>query len=351
MKQTWTPLERAGLGAAALVALLMAWTIVRVPVVSVDGRTLWGFHARLIHDTGRYPSPELGDPGFPIPHRQYPPLLPLLDAAALAALPVDTALRLVPWLSYLAVALLLSFELPRRDPERGRLLALAYALMPTLVLSEEGGADAGVADTLLGAWVLGAALLLDAGRPALAGVVAAAGALTKNEGLALGPLLLASAFVRCGDERRRFGPILRATLAFAALVLPWLWLRAAIPSGLDEGYLSRLTLEQLAAGAPRGPEVALQMVRVGFLHPQRAGLFWWLAVLLWWTSSRRAFALLDGRLAIVPAYVAILFVLYIVSPWPGVAHVQLSFERLLLHVAPLALLGLTARPAQPIMRI
>lgn len=351
MTRPWSPLERAGVVTFGAVALLMSWSVAWVPVVSVDGRTLWGLHARLIQDAGRYPPPELSDPGFPIPHRQYPPLLPLFDAAALSVLPVDPALRLVPWLFYLAIVAVLFMELPRRDPERGVLLALAYALLPTLVLSEEGGADAGVADTVLAAWVTGAALLLDAGRPALAGVFAAAAALTKNEGLALGPLLVASSFLRCGDERRRLGLALRAGIVFAMGVLPWLWLRAAIPPGFDERYASRLTLEHVSAGLDRAPEVVLQVARVAFLHPQRSGLFWWLVTFLWATSSRRTAAFLDGRLAIVPAYVAILLVLYLVSPWPGVTQVQLSFDRLLLHVAPLALLGLTAAPARPIIRI
>jgi len=48
---------------------------------------------------------------------------------------------------------------------------------------------------------------------------------------------------------------------------------------------------------------------------------------------------------------AILVALYIVSPWSGVTQVQLSFERLLLQVAPLALLGLTPRSARPIIPV
>jgi hypothetical protein len=351
MRPRWSPLERAGVAALATVVLLMAWSVARVPVVSVDGRTLWGLHARVNHEAGRYPAAELTDPGFPIPHRQYPPLLPVLDAIALAALPTDPALRLVPWLFYLAIAALLLLELPRRDPERGRLLALAYALLPTLVLSEEGGADAGVADTVLAAWLLAGALLLDAGRPAGAGLCAAAAALTKNEGLVLGALLVASAYLRCGDGQRQLRPVAWAGTAFAGPVVPWLWFRAALPAGFDERYASLLTLERLVAGLDRAPEVALEMLRVALLHPQRSGLFWWMVVLLWATSARRTAALLDGRLVILPAYMAVLLTLYSVSPWAGVTQVQLSFERLLLQVAPIALLGLTPRPARPIITV
>jgi len=351
MIRPWSPLERTGVAVLGAVLLLMAWSIFRVPVVSVDGRTLWGLHARVLHDAGRYPAAELSDPGFPIPHRQYPPLLPLLDAIALHALPTDPALRLVPWLFYLAIAAFLFFELPRRDPERGRLLALAYALLPTLVLSEEGGADAGVADTVLAAWVAGAAFLLDAGRPLGAGLCAAVAALTKNEGLVLGTLLMASAYFRCGHGQRQVRPVMLAGAAFAVPLLPWLWLRAALPAGFDERYVSLLTLERLASGLERAPEVVVEMIRVAFLHPQRSGLFWWMVVMLWTTSSRRTASLLEGRLLILPAYMAILVALYVVSPWSGVTQVQLSFERLLLQVAPLALLGLTPPSGRPIIPV
>ncbi len=333
------PLERAGLAAVGIVLCCMVLTMARVPMASVDGRTLWGLHARLIHDTGRYPAPELLDPAFRIPHPQYPPLLPLLQAGALALLPGEPALRALPWLFYLAIFGVLLHELPRRDPQRGRLLALAYALLPTLVLSEEGGADAGVADTVLAAFVLGTALALDAGRPALAGILAAASALTKNEGLVLGPLLLATGYWRCGDGKRA-GAVLRAVAVFAALVMPWLLLRQVIPAGFDELYASRLTPEQVMSGASRAPALALEMARVTFLHPQRSGLFWWMVVFLAALAPSVRRLWLDGRLVTLPAFFAFVLLLYVVSPAPGVSQVQLSFERLLLQVAPLALLAL-----------
>ncbi len=338
-----SPLERVGLRAAGLVLACMAATIARVPNASVDGRTLWGFHARLIHDTGRYPAPDLFDPGFRIPHAQYPPLLPLLQAASLRLLPGEPTLRVVPWLFFLGVAALLWRELPRRDQRRGRLLALCYVLLPTLVLSEEGGADAGVADTAFAAFILGAALLLDSGRPALAGLLALAAALTKNEGLVLGPLLLASSYWRCGSRRREWSPALLGLAVFTAGILPWLWLRQSIPSGFDELYASRLNLEQFSRGLYRGPGIVAEMLRIGFLHPQRSGHFWWMVVLLALCAPRRRELLTQGRLLVVPAYFALVFVLYLVSPWSGVTQVQLSFERLLVEVAPLALLALASQ--------
>jgi hypothetical protein len=334
-----SPLERSGLGVAALVWLAMAFTIVRVPMTSVDGRTLWGLHARLIHDAGRYPVPEYFDAAFPLPHTSYPPLVPVADALVLAAWPGEPALRVFPWLCYLGIAFVLWRELPRRDPVRGRMLALAYALLPVLVLSEEGGADAGVADTVLAAWVLGAALCLDAGRPVWAGLFAAAAALTKNEGLLLGALVLASAPAL---PERRGRSFLRAGGVFAGVVAPWLWLRASIPSRLDERYLERLDLATLTAAVERLPAIVFEMARIALQHPQRSGVFWWLVLGLAVTASRPRHVWLRGRLLVVAAYVAALAFVYAISPWPDLTQVHLSFERLLLHVAPLALVAIAS---------
>ncbi len=340
MTQPGSPLERFALASWLVLVMTMLLTMARIPMVSWDARAIWGHHARLIHDAGRWPAPEVWDLGYPLPHNQYPPLLPLLQAAAYGLVPDERVLRVVPFLAYPVIVGLLLLELPRRDPRRGRLLASSYALLPTLVLSEQGGADAGVADTVLAGWVLGAALALDAGRPALGGALAAAAGLTKNEGLVLGALLVFSAGLRCGQRRRSLRPLLSAGGAFLAGVLPWLALRARIRPGLDENYLSRLNAEQLASGLERAPAVAVEMARIAFLNPSRTGLFFWLVLLLFASSRRRRESWIERRLLVLPAYLAVVFVVYVISPWPGLTQVQLSFERLLLPVAPLALLAL-----------
>jgi hypothetical protein len=184
-------------------ALLVA-TLATTPLVSVDARTLWGPLARLVLDTGRYPTPELRDPAFVIAHASYPPLLPMTQALVgfAAGSSDERLLRAVPAAFYAVVAVLLLAELPRREPRWGILLAAAWALLPTLVVFEEGGADAGLADVPLSAFVLTSALLFEraeAAGPAssrvvavLAGLLAGAAALTKNEGIVLGGILCVS---------------------------------------------------------------------------------------------------------------------------------------------------------------
>lgn len=344
----WTPIERAGLVVWLILVAAMLRNVAAVPMASVDGRTLWWLHARLIHDASTYPSPEHRDPGFPLPHPQYPPLLPVLEATAAAfGAPAESLMRTVPFLFYLALGGLLIGELPRRDPRAGRGLALAVLLLPTLVFSEEGGADAGVADTTVATYVVAAALALEAGAAPLAGLLAAGGALTKNEGLVLGLLLCVSAWLRRGEARRSLRPALTLAAVFAAIVIPWLLVRATLPAGFDERYLARLTPEALVAGVPRAPMVLWEMLRIALLHPQRSGLFWWAMAALWLLGRSVGPERGGGRRLVLPAYLAIVLVLYIVSPWEGVTQVQLSFERVLIQLAPLFALALAARGPAP----
>jgi hypothetical protein len=338
--------DRWALAALGVFAVLLVATLATTPLVSVDARTLWVPHARLVLDTGRYPAPELRDPAFVIAHASYPPLLPLTEALVgfAAGSSDERLLRAVPAAFYAVVAVLLLAELPRREPRWGILLAAAWALLPTLVVFEEGGADAGLADVALSAFVLTSALLLERGEAAgpvsspvlavLAGLLAAAAALTKNEGLVLGGLLCVSAAFGGRGRWRRAG---LAALAFALVTVPWLEVRAGLRPILDEGYLGHLGWTRLVAGAPRAGSVAAEMLVQAFLLPHRSGPFWWLVAGWFVASPRKAEALVGGRLAVAIAYLLVVYGLYVVTPWEGVVQVQLSFSRVLLHVAPLVL--------------
>jgi hypothetical protein len=337
-----SPADRWALVVLAVFAGLVAVTLVTTPLVSVDARTLWTPQARLVADTGRYPAAELRDRSFVVAHASYPPLLPLLSAlVGVAGGSVDERLlRAAPTGFYFVAAVLLLAELPRREPRWGLLLATAWALMPTLVVFEEGGADAGLADVALSAFVVTSAVVV--GRagprslagPALAGFLAAAAALTKNEGLVLGGLLCLSAWVS-GPAGRRGAAVM--TSVFVLLSAPWLAARTGLAPLLDEGYPGHLGIGRFAAGAPRAGAVLAEMLKQAFLLPHRSGLFWWLVAGWFLASTRKTGALRAGRLAIVPVYLAIVYALYVVTPWEGVVQVQLSFSRVLLQVAPLAL--------------
>jgi hypothetical protein len=133
---------------------------------------------------------------------------------------------------------------------------------------------------------------------------------------------------------RRAGP---AAFVFVLLTIPWLAVRTGLRPILDEGYLGHLGWTGLVAGPPRAGSVAAEMFVQGFLLPHRSGFFWWLVAGWFLASPRKAEALVGGRLAVAITYLLVVYVLYVVTPWEGVVQVQLSFSRVLLHVAPLAL--------------
>jgi hypothetical protein len=303
---------------------------------------LWTLQARLILDTGAYPSAELLDPAFVVAHPQYPPLLPLAEAlAALAAGSFrERLVRLVPTFFYLCVAGSLLAALARHE-RRHVPLAGVYALMPILLLDDHGGAaDAGLADVPVSFFVLLSALLLARAREtewrdhAVAGHVAALAGMFKNEGLVLGALLLASVVFQ---KRRAW----RLPLAFAAgwalTLLPWLEVRSALPTVFEEQYGEHLNPSRILWGLGRSGEVLGEMLQQTFLRPNGSGLTWWVVLGFWLASPGRLARLRERQLWIVPAYLASVFVVYLITPWEGTLQVRLSFGRVLLHVAPLAL--------------
>src|SRR5262245_21354948 len=352
-----SPADRWALAVLGVFALLLVATVATTPLVSVDARTLWVAQARLIADTGRYPASELRDSAFVIAHTSYPPLLPMWEAlvGVAAGSSDERLLRAVPTAFYAVVAVLLLVELPRREPRWGILLAAAWALVPTLVVFEQGGADAGLADVALSSFVLASALLFERGEAAggarspvpavLAGLLAGAAALTKNEGLVLGSLLCFSAPFTGPGRWRRAG---LAALTFVLVTGPWLAVRAGLQPILDEGYVGHLWWARLLAGAPRAGHVAAEMFVQAFLLPHRSGLFWWLVIGWFLASPRKGEALATGRLAVALVYLLVVYLLYVVTPWEGVVQVQLSFSRVLLQVAPLALWAVAGKARRPI---
>lgn len=336
-----SPLDWVSVGAILLFIGLVLLTIATVPLTSFDARMIWSAHARLIADGAVYPPPELFDPAFVIGHPQYPPLVPLIEALALSleAAPESLVFRAVPFAFYPATLLVLGGEVLPRERRWGWPLLAAWALMPTLVIYEEGAADAGVVDLPMGAFILAAAVILSRaferdrlGLFGLAGVLAACAAYTKNEGLVLGVLLGVALIARAGRPRKS-AAIYFAT--WAVFLLPWLVVRSQLAGAFEEGYLERLLAGQIALA--KAPAVLWEMASRLFLAPARSGLFWWLVVGWIATAGSKRLPLVRRFGWIIGAYLVIVFGVYLISPWPGTEQVELSFLRVLLQVSPLAL--------------
>ena len=169
-----------------------------------------------------------------LPGPTYPPLVPILDAAAFHAMGrVDTVtLHLQYWFLLVGAVAAIAGLLHRRTQP----LLLWPTLLLLLVVPRFGaGLLTPQADVLVDVFFVVAALLLalwllDGGtwRVALAGLLLAGGPLTKREGLLFAAAALAVALLAATIWRRPGRRVLAgAGLAVVALAIPWrLWYRS-----------------------------------------------------------------------------------------------------------------------------
>ncbi len=249
-----------------------------------------------------------------------------------------------------------------------------YVFGPADGQTLDGGADIALAAFLFGAFwhlsrMLPAARLASDRVDVVAGGVLLGGALlAKNEGLAL-TAVLALAFVSAlaggalagrrtrddsASDRRSVRPLpgLAGVLALAfACGSGWLAIRGRIPA-IDEDYPSRLTPANVAQNLPRlvGDELE-PGVLTGFLetftHVLHWNLLWplFFAAVLWSLVRPGRFLRSPGAFAaIVFAGAAALYALILlVTPWHlGILFTTVIPGRLLLHVAPIVVLGTVA---------
>jgi hypothetical protein len=346
----------AGLGGAVPAVCVLAATFVWLgvfaeaisnPVHDWDGRMTWTVQALYLRDAGTVDAEVLRNGRWYVSHPQYPLLLPLAQAAALEALgaEADSHLQRALYAAFFAALLLVVYDGARHRAGRAAaaLVVLAASAVPFFVYGE-GGAFSTYSDLPL-ACFFGAALVQLLGpRPGMAsglaaGLLLAAAALTKNEGVLLAPLALVLGW-RGGAPAPRPGRIAVPLRRLAAAGLPLLlaltlfasW-RAGIPNREDESYPDLLKSGSLWPGivthvALFGPVLLRQMYRVS--HWAR---FWWMvpAVLL---AGRRALRHPSNRRLLLAAAgpLAIGWVAYSIHSRPALLA-SVTWERLLLQGA------------------
>lgn len=235
-------------GAFALVGLLSAF---KLPLAEWDAWSIWARKAQMLtgHDslvTGFFASPS-----YSWTHLDYPLQFPVWEALhfrAAGGFETQMLLRHV-WLLLIAFVWAVAYLL--REQVRplvwAPLLLLAAAAPGVWNQLLSGYADVPVAIfACLAAISLALWLSREDGRLlALATVMLAATANTKNEGLMTAVVLLLVAWVIAIAQGFRLRPFLLAAAAVAATILPWrLWVGAhdievemPIGKGLDPGYL------------------------------------------------------------------------------------------------------------------
>ena len=266
---------------APILAALLVDAIGR-PLEDGDGRAIWAIHARFMRDEGTVAPATIRDPAWLVEHPRYPPLMPLVQVAALEALDLpndDRGFRPV-YAFFLPALVLVTYDLASHFA--GALPgALAAALLPLLpqLTAPYGGAAGAYSDLPLAAFWGGGFLLLRCRRRdvPLAALLLAAAVATKNEGAPLALLLLGVALVP-GRGTFRWRALWVPTAAVGAVFLLLFRFRAGIASRLDEDYASLVSARGVLAGLHHNLPVALPEMFRQLGDAAAWGSFWMLVL-------------------------------------------------------------------------
>ncbi len=310
-----------------------------------DGRYIWAFKAKAMFADGTLDREAFSNLArYRYTHVDYPLAVPAAQAWLYQVMgQVDERrAKLVGIVCWAGIAAVLACYLRRW-------MTLPWALGVTLLTCQipvlayhAGGGGADVPQAL---YFLGGGLLLadwaERRRPAdaaLSMVMFGAGSLVKPEGLsmAIGAALVFA--ITCLPRDRAPRPRLLAAAASALLLahLPWALLRArwAIPSP----QLTRMHLRPLPELAERLGAIAASLFRHALTWPawELSWVFVALGLLAWvaWARGRAALAVLWGLLV---WQLAIYVAIYATSPYDITWHISTSLDRLLIHLAPLAM--------------
>jgi hypothetical protein len=343
------------------------------PLLDWDGRLIWSTQARYLRAEGSVDANVLEEGKWWVTCPWYPLLMPVGQVAVLEVTRADVdhhAFRPM-YAAFLPVWLLLVWGGARSyaGQEAAGWTTLAAAMLSFPAFAGAGGATSAYSDLPLGCFVGGGALLLlgPRGSPSAglaAGILLAAGVLTKAEGEVLGPFaLLVAAVVPLlstpgGKGRREIWRRRRTMLALASLpvaaafTLLHSW-RAGIAGGFES--FTRLTSWALLWSGilTRLPRLAHD-IGGEMLSYTNWGVFWWVApfvVAAGWRGVRRRPARALLLLAGAPLAIGWLYATIAVDP-----HfiVTTTWDRFLLQaslpllmVFAMALRDLARRAAWP----
>lgn len=336
-----------GLLSAALIVATMGNIAARAAwpgLTDIDAFAIWMLKAKWVLLDALRPIPAVfRDPILSYSHQDYPLSLPLLVAGFYSVIGRmdDTAAKLLLIPSWLALAATI-YGAVRRYHRRAIALAVTavFCTAPTLTLN----AALLVAETpLLLALAAAAAQLLhwieggETGDLILAGLLAAIAAFTKNEGLALLPVLgLSALFVALRQGRLK--DFARSALICLIAISPWLIYRTQLPHTHEDYGGKLLEPAVLLHNLPQRADVLGGFIGRLFDAP-RAGLIWYVLIISALLSPR---ALLRTSTLVLWCVLLVQLLLYlatfIVTPWDVAQLLPMIAPKLLTQPSPIAAL-------------
>lgn len=321
----------------ALAVGLVAARLVAAPIARWDGRSIWLFHARRVWEHGRFLAREAADPDTLFSHPDYP-----LGWPSALAFPAGLAGAFDERLAGLGAALALAFvaALAFRLAREALGAAAAAGLVAALVVHVTRATAGGYADGILALTLVTAFLALRSGRRATGALALAFAALTKVEGLPLGLCVWAAGtFAGPRPSARSW----RLLVAFLPALAHLAWTRLHGLDSLLKGGGARASLDALGARwsevLARAPSLLDAPGDTGvraILVPAIVGAL--VTVVAATRPSARRDALCT--LAVVLGGVGLASGAIAALPETVAWFVATALDRLLLHPAAFALLGL-----------
>jgi hypothetical protein len=314
---------------------------------NVDSFAIWMFKAKVLATQPLRPIPVvLLDPTLSYSHQDYPLSFPFLIAGLYTALGRidDSLIRIVLLPVYLSMIAVM-YAAVRRMHRRSTSLTITALFATAPIISQNAGF--GVAETpLILAYCAALSLLLqwmqtgESGCLPLAGLFAAIGAFTKNEGLALLPVLgLATLFALLVGRNRhnKKQAILAAGLCILA-ILPWLVYRIWLPK-THEDYGGKLANPTVIFHNLSRTKIILEDFIGRCANVQEAGLLWVLLLivaLLGWRSLGQPSVLVLWIILLMQ--LALYSATFVVTPWKLDELLPMIAGKLLAQASPVAAL-------------
>ncbi len=342
------------------------------PLKSWDARAIYGTTAKILYHEGGVRGESITSPDRIHYHRNYPLLIAYHEASIWEALG-DVSERpgkaIFPAFFIGIVGLVYSLFRKRLGRLLTLLLVVSFASPPFFAFYHDGGGISGYADVPF-AFFWGAAVAYlflffgdrDWRYVLIAAFFQSCAIATKNEGLLLtlplAVIFAAALWIRplVRPRWRRLAPAAGLMLAVFAFSAPWLLIRGTLPSFLDEGYLHRILNDNPLDRLAQTPELLQAILRDGFQF-EHWGIVWLVylaAPFVAWRAGHHRVTLFLVALAV--SQILLYFVVYLYSPHDIGWHVDVSWNRLLIHVLPVAALtcgvqlaALVRRPDPPAM--
>jgi hypothetical protein len=313
----------------------------------IDAFAIWMFKAKIVALSPLRPVPlAFTLPNLSYSHQDYPLSLPFLVAGLYATLgqinDEQAKILLLPiYLSLIAII----YSAIRRMHRRATAIAVTAIFASAPTLTQNAGLL--VAETpLLLAWTGALAMLLrwmetnERGDLLLAGLLVVFAAFTKNEGLALLPLLGLTTFVLAVLTRKRSAirDWIFSVIPCIAIITPWLIYRTFLPK-THEDYGGKLTRPAtLLHNLGRIGYVLEEFLGRLFAGPQ-VGLIWYLLILTA-ILGFRGFARKPARVLwiILLLQLSLYAATFIVTPWDLHELIPMIGPKLLTQASPIAAL-------------